>query len=97
MMSERRLEGVDMGADLGGDLADGSGGEREGAVNGGEKVRKIKAGGGATEVEDGGVVGTGGGDGRGIRTEPNSRAFIRLSDFGNPFSPFSHPYPFELL
>ena len=100
VVTERGLEGVDTGADLGGDLTDGGGGdvgrEGEGAVGGGggEKVRKIETGRGATEVEDGGVVGSGGGDGRGVGTEPDSGAFVGLTNFGDPFPPLSHPYPF---
>lgn len=33
---------------------------------------EIEMGGGATKVEDGGVVGTGGGDGGGVGTKPDT-------------------------
>ena len=61
------LEGIDSGADLGGFLPYGSGGHVAGADKGrrgfsGEKLGEVEAGGGSSEVEDGGVVGSCGGD-----------------------------------
>lgn len=54
---------------------------------------EVEAGGGAAEVENGGVVSTRRGDGGGVGAEPDSRALVGLPYFGDPFSPLPHPNP----
>uniref|UniRef100_A0A0A0KFT2 Uncharacterized protein n=1 Tax=Cucumis sativus TaxID=3659 RepID=A0A0A0KFT2_CUCSA len=59
-----------------------------------QQLGKIKPGRRASEVKNGGIVGPGGGDRRGVRAEPNPRAFIGLSNLSHPLTPLPHPYPF---
>nr|GMC56157.1 hypothetical protein Csa_6G491035 [Ipomoea batatas]GMC59297.1 hypothetical protein Csa_6G491035 [Ipomoea batatas] len=87
------MEGVNPSADFGGLLADIGGGEVGEAIVVGEKLGEVEAGGGAAEIENGGVVSPGGGDGGGIRAEPNPGAFIGLANLRHPFPPLPHANP----
>jgi len=79
VMVKRGLERVDSGADLRGFAANGISRHVHGIVIvvGAvdlvleQKFGEIEAGGGTSEVENGGVVGACGGDGRGVGTQPN--------------------------
>lgn len=94
---------VDAGADLGGLLADGGGGElpvvlgttaaAATTTRAVELVGEVEARGAAAEVEHGGVVGPRGGDGGGVGAEPDPRPLVRLADLRHPLPPLPHPHP----
>lgn len=90
------MEGVDAGADLGGLLTYGGGGQAELMVIiadvESDELGEVEVGGGASEVEDGGVVGASGGDGGRVRAEPNPRPLVGLPYLSHPFPPLPHPY-----
>lgn len=87
------LYGVDLGADLGGSLADGGGGDvGEAVVLLEDEVGEVKASGGASEVEHRRVVGPSRRDRGGVGAEPNPRPLVRLSYLRHPLPPLPHPY-----
>lgn len=55
--------------------------------------REVEPGGGASEVVDGGVVGTRRRHGGGVGAEPNTGALVGFPDLRYPLPPLSHPYP----
>jgi len=99
VMVKRGLERVDSGADLRGFAADGIRRHVHGIVIISavdlvleQKFGEIEARGGTSEVENGGVVGASGGNGRRVRTQPNPGPLVRFSDLRHPLSPLPHPY-----
>ena len=57
-----------------------------------QEFGEIEAGGRASEVEDGGVVGACGGDGGGVRTQPDPGPLVGFSNLRHPLPPLPHPY-----
>lgn len=95
-MESRSLECVNSGADLRGLLAYGCGRHVTEAmivVVLEDEFREVESGGWTTEVEDGGVVGASGGDGGGVRAEPDPGTLVGFSDLRHPLTPLPHPDP----
>lgn len=88
------LQRVDPSADLGGLLPDGGGGQVARLVDDllEDVLGEVEAGGGAAEIEEGGVVGTRRRDWGGVGTEPDSRPLVRLPYLRHPLPPLPHPY-----
>ena len=91
------LDGVDLGADLGGALADGGGGDVGESAAAAHVVfdefGEVEARRGPAEVEDGDVVGARGGHGGRVGAQPDPRPLVWLPYLRHPLPPLPHPYP----
>lgn len=92
---EGGFDGVDPGADFSSLLPNESGGHVSGpdSAFSSEEVGEVEPGGGATEIKDGRIVSTSGGDRGGVRAEPDSGALVGLPYLSHPLSPLPHPNP----
>lgn len=89
---ESGLDSVNFGPNLGGFLAYGSGRHVVQLAFLENQFREVESCRRASQIEDGGVVGSGGGDWCGVRAEPNPGPLVRFSNLGHPLAPLPHPY-----